>query len=90
MREELEITRRRTTTRELADAEPKRDIWQEVLDGVREIRAGRGKAVQPDSDAAHSHLSTRDSIRVVTALKHPPKPNAKLLAAAKSLPKRQG
>jgi putative transcriptional regulator len=27
----------------LAKLEAERDVWQEVLDGVREIKAGRGK-----------------------------------------------
>jgi uncharacterized protein (DUF1778 family) len=34
-------------------------------------------------------VSGRDSLRVLAALENPPKPNAKLLAAAKSLPKRK-
>ena len=34
-------------------------------------------------------LSERDSLRVLAMLENPPKPNAKLLAAAKSLPKRK-
>jgi putative transcriptional regulator len=31
------------TGRAVARYEAERDIWQEVLDGVREIKAGRGK-----------------------------------------------
>jgi putative transcriptional regulator len=27
----------------LVDFEAKRDVWQEILDGVREIKAGKGK-----------------------------------------------
>ena len=34
-------------------------------------------------------LSGRDSLRVLALLEHPPKPGAKLLAAAKALPKRK-
>lgn len=34
---------RKLTGRALARFEAGRDIWQEVLEGVREIRAGRGK-----------------------------------------------
>lgn len=34
---------RKLTGRALARLEARRDIWQEVLDGVREIKAGRGK-----------------------------------------------
>jgi len=33
----------RLTGRALAKFEAERDVWQEVLDGVREIKAGRGK-----------------------------------------------
>jgi putative transcriptional regulator len=37
--------------RALTRFEAGRDIWQEVLDGVREIKAGRGKriSVEPGS-----------------------------------------
>jgi putative transcriptional regulator len=31
------------TGKALAKFEVERDVWQEVLDGVREIKAGRGK-----------------------------------------------
>jgi len=34
---------KKSSVRDLAKLEAKRDIWQEVLDGVREIKAGRGK-----------------------------------------------
>jgi len=40
-------------------------------------------------EAEHLALSERDSLRVLAVLENPPKPNAKLLAAAKSLPKRK-
>ena len=40
-------------------------------------------------EAEHLELSKRDSLRVLAMLEKPPKPNAKLLAAAKSLPKRK-
>jgi uncharacterized protein (DUF1778 family) len=40
-------------------------------------------------EAEHLKLSERDSLRVLAVLENPPKPNAKLLAAAKSLPKRK-
>ena len=40
-------------------------------------------------EAEHLQLSERDSLRVMAILENPPKPNAKLLAAAKSLPKRK-
>lgn len=34
---------KKLTGKALADFEAKRDIWQEVLDGVRENKAGGGK-----------------------------------------------
>ncbi|RTL56517.1 MAG: DUF1778 domain-containing protein [Rhodocyclaceae bacterium] len=37
--------------------------------------------------AEHLPLSERDSLRVLDALETPPRPNAKLLAAARRLPK---
>ena len=37
--------------------------------------------------AEQLELSKRDSLRVLALLERPPKPNAKLLAAARSLPK---
>jgi len=39
-------------------------------------------------EAEHTKLSGRDSLRVLNLLENPPKPNAKLLAAARALPKR--
>lgn len=40
-------------------------------------------------EAEHVKLSARDSLRVLHLLENPPAPNAKLLAAAKALPKRK-
>jgi putative transcriptional regulator len=42
----------------LARMEAKRDIWQEVLDGVRELKAGRGRrtSVEPRSPIARARL----------------------------------
>lgn len=37
----------------------------------------------------HLRLSPRDSLRVLELLENPPAPNARLLAAAKALPKRK-
>jgi len=45
------------------------------------------KAVIEEAD--HVRLSKRDSLRVLDLLENPPAPNAKLLAAAKALPKRK-
>ena len=44
----------------LARFEAGRDIWQEVLDGVREIKAGRGKRfkVQPRSTVLRARLKS--------------------------------
>ena len=36
----------------------------------------------------HVKLSERDGLRILDLLEHPPAPNAKLLAAARALPKR--
>jgi uncharacterized protein (DUF1778 family) len=44
------------------------------------------KAVIEDADRVQ--LSERDSLRVLELLENPPRPNAKLLAAARALPKR--
>lgn len=37
------------TGKELADFEATRDIWQEVLDGIREIKAGGGKRTKVEA-----------------------------------------
>ena len=44
----------------LARFEAARDIWQEVLDGAREIKAGRGKrtAVEPRSPIVRARLTS--------------------------------
>src|SRR3990172_856870 len=44
----------------LARLEAGRDIWQEVLDGVREIKAGRGKRlkVEPRSPIVRARLKS--------------------------------
>ena len=44
------------------------------------------KAVVEEADRVQ--LSGRDSLRVLNLLENPPKPNRKLLAAARALPKR--
>jgi uncharacterized protein (DUF1778 family) len=48
------------------------------------LRAAR--AVIEEAD--HVQLSGRDSLRVLSLLENPPAPTAKLLAAARALPKR--
>jgi uncharacterized protein (DUF1778 family) len=54
---------------------------------VRQSSLSAAKAVIQEEE--HLELSERDSLRVLAVLENPPKPNAKLLAAAKSLPKRK-
>lgn len=51
---------KKLTGRALAEFEAERDIWQEVLDGVREIKAGGGKRsrVQPTSHLVQVRLSS--------------------------------
>jgi uncharacterized protein (DUF1778 family) len=48
------------------------------------VRAAKAVIEQAD----HVQLSDRDSLRVLDLLENPPKPNAKLLAAARAFPKR--
>ena len=40
------------------------------------------------AEAERVQLSERDSLRVLNLLEHPPAPNARMLAAARSLPRR--
>lgn len=49
---------KKLTARALAQMEAKRDIWQEVLEGVNEIKAGRGKrtTVEHPSPIARARL----------------------------------
>ena len=51
---------RKVTGRALARFDAERDIWQEVLDGVREIKAGRGKRlkVEPRSSILRARLKS--------------------------------
>lgn len=46
--------------RELARLEAGRNVWQEVLDGVKEIKAGRGKrvAAEPRSPITRARLKS--------------------------------
>ncbi|HEY2738181.1 MAG TPA: helix-turn-helix domain-containing protein [Thermoanaerobaculia bacterium] len=50
---------KKLTGRALADFEAGRDIWQEVLDGVREIKAGGGRPVEaaPPSPIAKARMN---------------------------------
>ena len=52
------------------------------------IRHALHTANEVIKQADHTKLSARDSLRVLDLLENPPKPNARLLAAAKALPLR--
>jgi putative transcriptional regulator len=51
---------KKLTGKALAKFEAERDVWQEVLDGVREIKAGGGKRtkVQPKSQVVRVRLKS--------------------------------
>ncbi|HZR03186.1 MAG TPA: hypothetical protein VFA81_08460 [Burkholderiales bacterium] len=51
---------KKPTGKALAKFEAERDVWQEVLDGVREIKAGGGKRtkVQPKSQVVRVRLKS--------------------------------
>lgn len=44
---------KKLTRKALIKSEAERDVWQEVLEGVREIKAGRGKRTKVE---ARSHI----------------------------------
>lgn len=49
---------KKLTGRALAKFEAERNVWQEVLEGVQEIKAGGGKRIsaQPHSSVARTRL----------------------------------
>jgi len=51
---------KKLTGRALARLEAERDVWQEVLDGAREIKAGGGKrtSVEPRSPIVRARLKS--------------------------------
>ena len=51
---------KKLTGKALTEFEAKRDVWQEVLDGVREIKAGGGKRkkVGPTSHVVNVRLKS--------------------------------
>jgi putative transcriptional regulator len=51
---------KKLTARALGRLEAKRDVWQEVLNGVREIKAGGGKriSVEPRSPIVRARLKS--------------------------------
>ncbi len=59
----------------------------DLTDFVRQHSLKAARAVI--AEAERLELSERDSLRVLGLLENPPKPNAKLLAVAKSRPKRK-
>jgi uncharacterized protein (DUF1778 family) len=58
----------------------------DLTDFVIHHAVSAAKAVIEEAD--HLRLSERDSLRVLDLLENPPDPNARLLAAARALPKR--
>jgi putative transcriptional regulator len=52
--------RKKLTGKALSDFEAKRDVWQEVVDGIREIKAGGGYRVeaQPQSQVIRARLNS--------------------------------
>jgi uncharacterized protein (DUF1778 family) len=54
---------------------------------VRQHSVDAAKVVIREEE--HVLLSQRDSLRVLDLLENPPRPNAKLLSAAKALPRRK-
>jgi len=59
------------------------DLTDFVLDHA--LRAAKAVIEQAD----HVQLSPRDNLRVLDLLENPPAPNARLLVAARALPKRR-
>jgi uncharacterized protein (DUF1778 family) len=60
---------------------------KDLSEFVRQHSVDAAKAVIREEE--HVSLSQRDSLRVLDLLENPPRPNAKLLSAAKALPKRK-
>ncbi len=60
---------------------------KDLSEFVRQESVDAARAVIRDEE--HISLSHRDSLRVLDLLENPPKPKAKLLSAAKALPKRK-
>lgn len=52
--------RKKLTGKALAKFEAERDVWQEVLDGIREIKSGGGRReqVEPESDVVRARLKS--------------------------------
>lgn len=54
---------KKLTGKALAKFEAERDVWQEVLDGVREIKAGGGKRTIPKSSACGAGVSIEPGVK---------------------------
>jgi putative transcriptional regulator len=56
---------KKLTGKALAEFEAERDVWQEVLDGAKEIKAGGGKRerVEPKSRDGDGRTAARASLR---------------------------
>jgi hypothetical protein len=54
---------KKLTGKALAKFEADRDIWQEVLDGVREIKAGGGKRTIPKSSVCGAGVSIEPGVK---------------------------
>lgn len=59
----------------------------DLTDFVLQHAVRAAKAVIEEADQVR--ISGRDSLRVLDLLENPPRPNARLLAAARTLPKRR-
>ena len=60
---------------------------KDLSEFVRQHSVDAAKAIIREEE--HISLSERDSLRVLQLLENPPKPNARLVSAAKALPKRK-
>ncbi len=58
---------------------------KDLSEFVRQHSVDAAKAIIREQE--HISLSLRDSLRVLQLLENPPKPNGRLLSAAKRLPK---
>ena len=53
---------KKLTGKTLAQFEAKRDVWQEVLDDVREIRAGGGKRKRIEAKSSIIRVQTKSGL----------------------------
>ena len=60
---------------------------KDLSEFVRQHSVDAAKAIIREEE--HISLSQRDSLRVLNLLENPPRPNAKLVSAAKALPRRK-